>query len=60
MKMEDAIADLVMEFGTDKEKTMCDKVTAVFIKAVGNRDVPDGVMKKVVAAGRALRRMGIS
>jgi hypothetical protein len=60
MKMEDVIAKIVTEFGTDSEKTNCDKVTALFVKAAGDRDVPDRVANKVISAGRQLRKMGIS
>ncbi len=60
MKIEDVISKIVQEFGTDSEKTNCDKVTAVFVKAVGDRTVPDAVANKVVSVGRQLRKLGIS
>lgn len=58
--MEDVIAKIVQEFGTASEKTNCDKVTALFIKAAGDRDVPDVLINKVLKVGRQLRKMGIS
>lgn len=60
MKMEDAIAKLVVMFGTEKEQVMCDKITAVMVKAVGNRDVPDGMVTKLVTVGNQLKRMGVT
>ena len=60
MKMEDVIAKIVMEFGTKKERKNCDKVTALFTKIAGDRDVSDAMSNKVISAGRQLRKMGIS
>ncbi len=60
MKMEDAIADLIIEFGGEKERVWCDKITAVFVRAVGNKDVPDSVFTKVVKVGRQLKALGVS
>ena len=60
MKLADVVAKLVTEFGSDSEKTNCDKVTATLVKIVGDRDVPDTVINKVVKAGRQLKRLGIS
>ena len=60
MKMEDAIAQLVTMFGTESESKNCDKVTALIVKVVGDRDVPDTVLNKVVKVGRQLKALGIS
>ena len=60
MKMEDVIFKLVNEFGTESERKNCDKVTAIFVKMLGDRDVPDALANKVVSAGNQLRKLGIS
>jgi len=60
MKMEDVIFKLVNEFGTEGERKNCDKVTALFVKLAGDRDVPDAVANKVISAGNQLRKLGIS
>lgn len=60
MKMEDVIFNLINEFGTESERKNCDKVTALFVKLAGDRDVPDAVAKKVISAGNQLRKLGIT
>ena len=60
MKMEDVIFKLVNEFGTESERTNCDKVRAIFVKMLGDRDVPDALANKVFSAGNQLRKLGIS
>lgn len=60
MNVEDAIAKLVVEFGSEKERVWCDKITAVFVKAVGNREIPDATLTKVMTVGRSLRKLGVT
>jgi len=60
MKMEDVIAKIVMEFGTKREQKNCDKVTALFTKVAGDRDVSIAIVSKVANVGRQLKKLGIS
>ena len=59
MKIKVVIEKVVTEFGTKGEQKSCGKIVEIFAGIVGEREVSDRVVNKVLKAGRQLKALGI-
>ena len=59
MKIKVVIEKVVTEFGTKGEQKSVSKIVEIFAGLVGEREVSDRVVNKVLKAGRQLKALGI-
>ena len=60
MTLSELVTEVIREFGTTTEKKNGHKIVDMFVKLVGyDRPVNENVAKKVMQAGKALRRIGV-
>ena len=60
MTLSELVTEVIREYGSDAEKNNGHKIVDMFVKLVGyDRPVNENIAKKVMQAGKALRRIGV-